>query len=79
MAQRETLIPVEGAPTTRVIQCTRCDARSPLGPPLAEFAGWALGHALLTGHREFQQVTIEPLHTVGTDTDPAGASETAPS
>ncbi|MER6914861.1 hypothetical protein ABT354_24565 [Streptomyces sp. NPDC000594] len=67
------LSPVDGAPTVRVIQCAGCDAQSPLGPPLGEFAGWVLGHARLTGHREFQQVTTELLHMVDADAGPAGA------
>ncbi|WP_410468357.1 hypothetical protein [Streptomyces clavuligerus] len=58
------LVPTDGAPTTRMIQCTECEERSPLGPPLAAFARWALGHADVTGHREFQQVTTELLHAV---------------
>lgn len=59
---RSPLTPVEGAPTTRMIQCTECEARSPLGPPLADFAHWALGHVRASGHRGFQQVTTELLH-----------------
>ncbi|WDN50796.1 DUF7848 domain-containing protein [Streptomyces clavuligerus] len=57
-----TLVPVTGAPTTRVVECADCEGRSPLGPPGADVAGWALGHAAVTGHHTFQQVTTELLH-----------------
>ncbi|GLF98754.1 DUF7848 domain-containing protein [Streptomyces yaizuensis] len=48
------------APIARMIQCTRCDARSPLAPPLDAFARWALHHAVATGHRDFRQADAEP-------------------
>ncbi|MBY6307769.1 DUF7848 domain-containing protein [Streptomyces clavuligerus] len=66
---------VEGAPTTRIVECTECDARSPFGPPLADFARWAFGHAAATGHHNFQQVTTELLHTGPVDADLAGPAE----
>ncbi|EDY50016.1 DUF7848 domain-containing protein [Streptomyces clavuligerus] len=69
------LAPVDGAPTTRMIECTECDARSPFGPPLADFARWAFGHAAATGHHNFQRVTTELLHT---GTGPAGADPAGP-
>ncbi len=65
-SQAAVLRPVEGAPAARLVQCTECEERSPLGPPLAEFAAWVLGHAAATGHHSFQQVTTEPLYTGAT-------------
>ncbi|MER6917021.1 hypothetical protein ABT354_35700 [Streptomyces sp. NPDC000594] len=64
MSAHLVLSPVPGAPTTRVLQCTRCEASSPLMPPVADFEGWALGHVLLTGHQVYQQVTTELLGVV---------------
>ncbi|WP_372461430.1 DUF7848 domain-containing protein [Streptomyces clavuligerus] len=68
------LTPVEGAPTVRVVECTECEEQSPLGPPLAEFAAWALGHAAATGHHSFQQVTTKLLHTGATSPAEPGIS-----